>query len=591
MVNISEDQNLNSALSLVWEANTAAFRFEKWLFKMGYKHRHLFIKKKSVAEEACSMYRGGYFEGEEEELKQLFKDLAGTEDSRLDGNFFFLGRESDLSYFWKREKSHIGAKNVSMKKSYIESIADEELRSSVLANFSVAEFRGYLVQKNGEYVLTEEGKKRIYCSDFIFNRVKHECQYFGIAVKKLDRLTTEAKKGLIDQKLVELGLEGKFDNCDRATLNIDTLLAKAHEESLEFFVPRTGRKMTIEISKENLLKLDERTYAAFFDKNAEFTVKLGDEKKMMSEKELFSYFDNKNERMQGGKQTVEAAGKTVKKTAATAEQAMSETTRIGKEYEVFLPDGKFHKLTATSEWNDENGLRHINFKDKTGELGDILLPADADGKLVFTDKAVGERFIAENKAICEKYHTLLEKQLPQEYFNRTYEVRIESGRWVETDECYTVASSKTTEYERLRIQKENAREQADGTLIATLNEKTEYTVSTGEYTYPVDGKTAHEMFTAATPTQSTTAVSQGSTTAAQGAGEASKVIGEKVEKSAEVAATASQKAVETVTDVVSKVPPTGVVSTAVNTVTKTVGIAAKGARAAHTTLTLVNKLN
>lgn len=177
MLNVTEEQSVNSAFNLTAQGISAGFRFSSWLEKRKTKQTNEadLQAQKNAAElrsDACSYYRGGYVQNADEpQMQELINDLRGTEFTRADGNFVFLGDKSDLSYFWKKNEAN---ENIILPRSCIESIEDKSVKRGTLSVLTQAKEKGFLTFDGEAYALTEKGKEAVLDPGFIANRLKAE---------------------------------------------------------------------------------------------------------------------------------------------------------------------------------------------------------------------------------------------------------------------------------------------------------------------------------------------------------------------------------------------------------------------------------
>ena len=177
MLNVTEEQSVNSAFNLTAQGISAGFRFSSWLEKRKTKQANEadLQAQKNAAElrsDACSYYRGGYVQNADEpQMQELINDLRGTEFTRADGNFVFLGDKSDLSYFWKKNEAN---ENIILPRSCIESIEDKSVKRGTLSALTQAKEKGFLTFDGEAYALTEKGKEAVLDPGFIANRLKAE---------------------------------------------------------------------------------------------------------------------------------------------------------------------------------------------------------------------------------------------------------------------------------------------------------------------------------------------------------------------------------------------------------------------------------
>ena len=113
MLNVTEEQSINSAFNLTAQGIRAGIHLHSWLEKRKNEtatKNDIETQKQEteLRSDACSYYRGGHVENTNStELQTLIQDLRGTEFTRADGNFVFLGDKSDLSYFWKKNEKNL----------------------------------------------------------------------------------------------------------------------------------------------------------------------------------------------------------------------------------------------------------------------------------------------------------------------------------------------------------------------------------------------------------------------------------------------------------------------------------------------------
>ena len=177
MLNVTEEQSVNSAFNLTAQGISAGFRFSSWLERRNAKQSadaDIQAQKKAaeLRSDACSYYRGGYVQNADEpQMQELINDLRGTDFTRADGNFIFLGDKSDLSYFWKKNEAN---ENIILPRSCIESIEDNSIKRGTLSALTQAKEKGFLTFDGEAYALTEKGKEAVLDPGFIANRLKAE---------------------------------------------------------------------------------------------------------------------------------------------------------------------------------------------------------------------------------------------------------------------------------------------------------------------------------------------------------------------------------------------------------------------------------
>lgn len=195
MIQITDEQAINGALNICTQGGMAVTRFAGWFLrapgnmirmtgsiinytgKITEKIEELKGRsEKGLLEDACSYYRGGFVKnGAEPKMQELIADLRGTEFTRADGNFIFLGDKSDLSYFWKKNEKN---EPLVLLRSYVDSIEDPSIKRGTISALTQAKERGFLTFDGNAYALTKKGKEAVLDPGFIANRLKGEEVFF-----------------------------------------------------------------------------------------------------------------------------------------------------------------------------------------------------------------------------------------------------------------------------------------------------------------------------------------------------------------------------------------------------------------------------
>ena len=181
MLNVTEEQSINSAFNLTSQGISAGIHFNNWLEKRKKEKTAQAVsetakKAEELRSDACSYYRGGYVQNANEpQMQELIRDLRGTEFTRADGNFIFLGDKSDLSYFWKKNEQN---ENVVLLRSYVDSIEDVSVKRGTISALTQAKEKGFLTFDGEAYALTEKGKTAVLDPGFIANRLRGEEVFF-----------------------------------------------------------------------------------------------------------------------------------------------------------------------------------------------------------------------------------------------------------------------------------------------------------------------------------------------------------------------------------------------------------------------------
>ena len=181
MLNITEEQSVNGAFNLITQGASAAKDLHSWLDKRNKEQgTQADIQAQKNADElradACSYYRGGFVKnGTEPKMQELIADLRGTEFTRSNGNFVFLGDKGDLSFFWKKNEKN---ENVVLLRSYVDSIENASIKRGTISALTQAKEKGFLTFDGETYALTDKGKVAINDPTFTANRLKAEEAFF-----------------------------------------------------------------------------------------------------------------------------------------------------------------------------------------------------------------------------------------------------------------------------------------------------------------------------------------------------------------------------------------------------------------------------
>lgn len=521
--NISGEQGLDTAINMTTSGAGNAFRFARWIIRhikgvSGRKSEQAGKKSLELRSDACSAYRGGYVKhGDDKRLAELIRSLAGTDDVRLGGNFIFLGDRTDLSLFWRKSET---GRHCLLPKDRIDAIPDAKLRSKVTASMAKAQLDGLVAFDGKHYALTEKGRLYVLNTDFISSRLKAECKFFGLAADELQREAHERTQDRIDARLSELGIDNKYDGCERITLNKEKLFRAESGEAYSFYVPGTGRNMSVEIPKDHVIDLDSKTYAAFIPSDMKFTATERGRKRAIDGAELFSHYQNKSkvvgEDLASAVDRAEAAAK--KEPSSLAPQksfdaddffaaalnrsyggrdffaaekiSAAYAPKEGEVYTVFSAANECADYVITRTWEDELGTKHYNLAAADGSSGDILLPEEAFGEIVFADKAEGTAYLeAHPDRAAELTDKLLVDQLPAaEEQSVSYSV---PGEWCHTEGDNVIITPEGREYVRIEIPHDEVSVERGGRYRLDLSADKIYNVYTGKegvYTAEQNGR-------------------------------------------------------------------------------------------------------
>lgn len=620
MANVSGEQGIDAALNFTTSGASGGFRFSKWIFKMGWKGAKLGWSKHKAKDkhldmmsDACSAYRGGYVhKGNSEELSSLVRELGGNDATKLTGNELFLGDRTDLSLFWKKTEKN---KPVTISRAKLEGIEDADLRGKVIGTFTKAQLDGLVAYDGNTYALTSKGREAILNPDFVLARIRGECKLFADANEQLQTDAAQVVNDKIDARLSELGMDGRFDGCDRITLNKDRLFRGNIGDSSSFHVPGTARRMSVEIPNSNLIELDSNTYAAFLEKGASYKNVRDGKHGVIGESELFRFFDNKNKldpkelatmvdkaevaakaemmptRSFAANDFFEAALKRSYDGSGVFGGEKLDTDFVPKEgdvYSVFLEGEGSQDFKITRAWQDEFGGREYNLRAVDGGRGDILLPEEAFGEIAFADKAEGEAHVKANPERMAKYGELFTDEIAEATPEATSEVStytIPRGEWSTTGDAYNV-KTKGRDYVSASIPAADAAPNPDGSLTVDVYSNKNYGVSTGKsaaYDATQSGKSLGKVL--GKPTQAATKAGQNASKAvaqtAKAAAQASKAMAGSIDAAAKGADTVATTATKGVEAAAAAIPSTvakivlNVASKSAKVATKSVTTAAK----------------
>ena len=546
---VTDEAGINSAMMLAGAGAHGAYHLAKFCVKHELQKRK--AKKTTEADDtlisdACSAYRGGTTTSNDPEIHTLLQDLTGSPD---------LGNAGEKPFFWKKDEQ---GKPVVLKNETIEGIEDEAVRTGVRSTVAQARMEGLLNRSGDDYFLTDAGKKVILNPTFIKKRLVRECELYGIANENLDEIRKELENDRIDKKLAELGRTGEFEGCDRVTLNKQRLLVDdTAEDVVRFYVPSTARKKTVDIPKEDLIELDEKTFAAFLRKDKQYLVN----GELKPETDVFHYFENKNkkdrirdaaDRGEQAAKTEAAAEETETKTAADILAGDEEISSkagdgldTGDPAYVIFPEGPDHEAEVVpykvDQTIDTKDGKHLYLVPEDPTRGDLLLPAEAENHLFFGDGGLAIMQIDLFPEEIAKYAYLLE---PQTDVVNQSKLQVPQSHYELTENGFLV-HPKDAPWESVLLKAEDVSVQADGNAVLNLHSNATYDVKTGDVSYTVTGRGAEKLLqNVASPVRKVT----------QKATETVVETAKKVEKTVEKAA---ETVIETATTAASAVPVAG----------------------------------
>ncbi len=528
MMNLTDDTSVNNALNVCETGGRMAFHLSRWLWQTYGS------KKPGAAEEAAtrtlvsdalSYYRGGWHEGGDE-LRSLMSELAGTDDVRLSGQFFYVGDDTDLSVFWAKTDRNT---NVQLPRSTVDSIPDEGLKRRVLSTLASARLDEKVSFEGGVYSLTDKGRREIYRPDFIRRRLKTECRILGISAEALSQERSIIENDRISRRLSELGLDGKYDGCERVTLNKKALFISEDEAGLKFYVPGTSRRMSVTLPKENVIELDEKTYAVFLPPKSSFNVTKDGKPGSITTDKLINHFESKNlaEDILSAADRGEAAADAP--SAAFSSQSdgfipegssfntkdffeaavrhsyghdaglvlsTENNTSVGDELVFFTNDGDACRCLVTRILEDETSARHLKLHPLNGEAGDILMPEQAVGKVLFRTEQEGRDYLSSHTNEVKEYSDILQKQLETAAVqdDRVKTVAVSTGRVMEAEGGIWVSPPNAAHEQVFVPDAEVTRTDAGYSL--SFRSGSQYAVKTGQYEYKISGSGAADILSA-----------------------------------------------------------------------------------------------
>lgn len=530
----TDEQGINSAMMLGGSCARQAFHLARFVIRHNKKKEaaaHETERENPLLSDACSAYRGGYTSTDSPEVDTLLRDLSGSDElvnATADKPFFWLGDKSDLSYFWKKTGRDT---NVMLPRSTIDEIPDEALRSRVLSNITQARIEGSVVPVGDVYFLTDEGRKKILKPDFIKNRLVKECEFLGIATNGLEDIREQKQNDYIDKRLEELGLTGHFDGRDRVTINKETLLIDdTADDVARFVVPGTSRQKQVDIPKTDLVELDEKSYAAFLRKDAEYMVN----GKPMPEAELFAYFHNKNKRGQQITTTYERAEQCVADEEAEAARGI----KPGDQVHVIQHDGtEAPQYTVDRMWSTTEG-NHVHLRAMEEGRNDLLLPESALGHIMFHDQQTAMEHAEIAPEDVERYSRVVSEQMEQ----TRIEAFLVPASNVEMVDGAVVIHPKDAPWESVTFRGNEAQMQPDGSAIVNLRPNASYTVKSGDVSYQVSEQGVQQLLKDVSKP-----VSKSAQKAAQKTAETAGRAAEKAAEATAVAADTTAKVAEATT--------------------------------------------
>ena len=539
MLQVTEEQSINGALMLCTSGVQSGMRFAGWIKK------HKPDKESKLISDACSAYRGGFVEkSDAAEMKELIDGLRGTEAARADGNFFFLGDKSDLSYFWKKvdKKS-----NSILLKQYIDSIPNDMLRKNVISVMTQAKAEGLLSFDGNAYALTDKGKAAIYNPTFVARRLEAEESFLQSTA---DVLKAEAEKinggellsdacskyrgGFVSKESPELTpMIDNLKGVDVPAANGNFYFTGGRGD-LSYFWKKTGDNTYIDMPKSMIDGIQNESLKA----NVTSTMTQARlEGLVTDEGDFYRLTEQGNKAIHNPKFVAER----LKKEAITEAKGLD---GVAEKYHVFTNGTEAHEYAVTGSVIDKEGLTHLKLTSE--ENGELLLPKDAIGEIAFENKEEGLAHVQanpENTALYQEKLIKGQEAAKAEASNQLIGTEEYTKNIEETDASYLVSVGEN-DYEKLEIPKADVETLEDGSIRATMYNDKEYTVTSGEGSYKVNGAGAKDL----------------------------------LDKGGTVTAKAADAAVNTVDGIATVAPPAKAVSSAIKVIYKIADMSTKTAQ-------------
>ncbi len=588
MAQVTEEQSINSALMLCTSGIQSGVRFGGWITR----HAIPLIKGglgkdkiEKLISDACSAYRGGFVEkSNTAEMKELIDGLRGTEVARANGNFFFLGDKTDLSYFWKKvdKKS-----NSILLKQYIDSIPNDMLRKNVTSIMTQAKAEGLLSYDGKAYALTDKGKAAIYDPKFVARRLEAE---EGFLQNTADVLKAEAEKINGGELLSDAcsKYRGGFVSKDSPELTpmidnlkgVDVQAANGNfyftggRGDLSYFWQKTGDNTYIDMPKSMIDGIQNESLKA----NVTSTMTQARlEGLVTDEGDFYRLTEQGNKAIHNPKFVAER----LKKEAITEAKGLD---GVGEKYHVFTNGTEAHEFNVIKADIVNKGDVWLTLSSK--EQGDIFIPKESINIIAFENKEEGLAYVQANSEKVAEYQEIIKIQenIKAEASEQLIGAEEYTKDIEETDASYLVSVGEN-DYEKLEIPKADVEKLEDGSIRATMYNDKEYTVKSGEGSYKVNGAGAKDLLDKG-GSAAKTAETTGKTVAksAENAAKTAEKTGKAAAKTAEATVKTAAKTAETVGNVAS-----AAVDTAANTIDG-VATAYPPAKAVTATLNVIYKI-
>ncbi len=498
---MTNEESINTLNQTISQGSHSAFMFLGWIFRRNAeKKRAKPIKEtEDFMSDACSRYRGGYYDPKNENLTAgIMSDLSGGKTAES-APFIFMGDRSDLSVFWevaKPGKRSAPEQRVAVPREMINNIPDEAVRKNTIAAFAKAQADGMVRFDGRVYNLTEAGKHYILRSDFILNRLTKEYNFFCTASAAMEKeaagRAAAEKEAWIDAQLRSRGIDPeRYAGCRRITIDRESLQAERVGEDWLVNLPRTGRQQKVILPKESVVEVNDTTLIAFIEPGQTYPGR-GIERSVTAE-DLMAHFDDKTETRRPSVDNIKkAAEKEPFEPAAWADPTADAKLKAGET--VFAPNHfenslDLHPYTVDRALEDPAG--QIWYKLSCEDLPDQILPEDSLGKFLFTDEAQGKAYLAAHgKEAADYADELLAQTMGERVAGQqetvTYSLALDKSKLIaENDEiCRIRVPGK--QVEQMILPKADV-VQTGEKLQITLHSDQQYKVITGAYGYNTSG--------------------------------------------------------------------------------------------------------
>ena len=510
MLQITEEQSVNSAMMVCTSGLSSAVKFAAWIKRQNEKKVSEAARATTAAEQAatrekyadaCSAYRGGYVKNPEDPgISNFITDLGGSDKTVDERTFQFLGNKSDLSYFWKK----VDAENhITLLREYVDAIPDQELHQKVASTLTQAREQGLLSYDGNAYALTDKGKDTIYNLQFISKRVQDEASAEDkLASHERYADACSAYRGGYVKNPTDPEISAFITDLGGTDMPASdrTFLFHGNKTDLSYFWKKVDAENHTILLREYVDSIPD----------PEVHKKVVSSLTQAREQGLLSYDGTAYALTDKGKDTiynlqfisnrVQAEEKYFSKLKLTLEEAGIKGVSRGDKYYVFVkPNQKPVEMVVVNGTVDDLGTGWIKF---SSDQGNVVCQQDCIGKIAFTDIEQGEAYVAQNPGEVEMLQASIRSQLNEinqeiqrekkmKHTSKDYTLSY-TNEWEKNDNDFTVkvagSSQAQSECEQIHIPQTDVKVEGD-TIHATIYKNRDYMVTDGANAHPrmVDG--------------------------------------------------------------------------------------------------------